>query len=205
MVLFGVFSFHLGCGPAEVKTHPLPKAFPTEHVFHVPEAEVQAAIERMCRDPRKIFPNPANHPPLLVLIWKGERGAKGLPLYKHMVNRDDAYLSCEEEPVCKSTVYTDRRGEPLEYLADFQIHILPQGSNETYVRVTALHPRVIVGRKFAFGSGGFGMGKIYAEVQPTTLEESEVLSALQKHLKADEKGKETTGGAKEAEEDEGVL
>src|ERR1035438_2541277 len=107
-------------------------------------------------DPVKIFQLTPAQMPLLSLYWKGNKHPEGMDLFKNPVNENDVYISCNGEPVCRSRVYSDWRGRPLEFLADFHLHIIPQGAKETLVKVVVFNPEVISGRRFGFGSCGPG-------------------------------------------------
>ncbi len=91
-------------------------------------------------------------------------------IFKNPVNENDVYVSCNEMPICKSKVYSDWWGKPLEYLADFQLHIIPQGAKETLVKVITVNPKVMA-------------GKTYLDVQPTTAEENEILNSIKNKFK----------------------
>ena len=80
----------------------------------------------------------------------------------------------QHDPIGKSNVYF-ARGEALDYLANFEFHLLKRGDQETEVRVKALQSEVINGRQFGFGSCGPGFANRYVAVEPTTIEEYEIL------------------------------
>ncbi|HJT24826.1 MAG TPA: hypothetical protein VJ873_09630 [bacterium] len=160
-----------GCGhQLAINTHPLPQPFPTQMVFEGSVYEVQSAINDLFKNnPQGIFENPADAPPTFTLYWKGRKHPDEIKIFKNPVNENDVYVSCNANPICKTKVYTDWLGRPVNYAVDFQLHIIPQGE-ETLLKVIAFNPQV-VGRDASMN------------VQPTTVEENEILSALNEALK----------------------
>jgi hypothetical protein len=171
LVILGLLEPLCGCGQPTVKTHPLPLPLPTQMVFKSSVFKVQKAISKIFKSgPKNIFQNPSVFPPAFSLYWKGSHHPEEVTLFKNPVNENDVYVSCNEMPICKSKVYSDGWGRPLEYLADFQLHIIPQGAKETLVKIITVNPKVMA-------------GKTYLDVQPTTAEENEILDSLEKNLK----------------------
>lgn len=151
-------------------TNPLPQPLPTQMVFKKSVFQVQKTIQLIfSSDPQKIFQAPANPPPTFSLYWKSNRHPPGIRIFRNLVNENDVYVSCNKNPICKSMVYTDGWGKPLEYLADFQMHIIPQGAKETLVRVITINAQVKV-------------GKDYWNVLPTSVEENEILLNIKRNL-----------------------
>ncbi len=160
-----------GCGQPTVKTHPLPQSLPTQRVFKASVYKVQKAISKSFKsDPDNLFQDLPDFPPAFSLYWKGSHHPEEITIFKNPVNENDVYISCNETPICKTKVYTDWRGRPLEFLADFQLHLIPQGAKETLVRIITVHPKVMA-------------GKTQLDVQPTTAEENEILNSIEKNLK----------------------
>ena len=187
---FWIIVFIYWHGLNKVKSHPLPQPLPTEMVLKGSVYKVQKAIHRLFKTyPIKIFQNQPNDPLLLTLYWKGDHHPDKVRIFRNPVNENDVYVSCNDMPICKSTVYTNGWGKPLEYLADFQLHIIPQGAKETLVKVIMVNSEVIAGKRFGFGSCGPGMGNVYVKVDPTSVEEGEIISALQQILKKDHSAK----------------
>jgi hypothetical protein len=171
LAILGPLGLLAGCGQPTIKTHPLPQPLPTQMVFKASVFKVQKAISRIFKsDPKNIFQDPSDYPPAFSLYWKGGHHPEEVTLFKNTVNENDVYLSCNQLPFCKSKVYEDWRGRPLEYLADFQLHIIPQGAKETLVKVITVDPKVMA-------------GKTYWDVQPTTAEENEILNSIGKNLR----------------------
>ncbi len=159
LLFLGLLAGLSGCGQPTIRIHPLPQPLPTQMVFKSSVFKVQKAISKIFKSyPGDLFQNPSDFPPTFSLYWKGGRHPEEVTLFKNPVNENDVYVGCNELPICKSKVYSDWRGRPLEYLADFQLHIIPQGAKETLVRVITVNPKVMA-------------GKTYLDVQPTTVEE----------------------------------
>jgi len=78
------------------------------------------------------------------------------------------------DPIGKSPVYF-AKGEPLDFLAEFRIDIVRRGPLESEVSVSVLRPEVINGKQFGFGSCGPGFANRYVPVEPTSIEEYEIL------------------------------
>jgi hypothetical protein len=171
LAILGLWGLLAGCGQPTVNSHPLAQPLPTQMAFKASVFKVQKTISRIFKsDPKNIFQNPSDFPPSFSLYWKGGHHPEEVTLFKNPVNENDVYVSCNQLPICKSKVYTDWRGRPLEYLADFQLHIIPQGAKETWVKVITVDPKVMA-------------GKTYLDVQPTTAEENEILNSIAKNLK----------------------
>jgi hypothetical protein len=183
LVVLGLLGGLTGCGQPIVKTHPLPQPLPTQMTFKGSVFKVQKAISETFKTyPIKVFKTPPKGPPLFTLYWKGKKHPDEVKIFRNPVNENDVYISCNREPICISPVYTDWRGRHLEYMADFQLHIIPQGAKETLVKVILFNPEVIVGQRFGFGSCGPGLAYVFAKVEPTTVEENEILSAVKNKL-----------------------
>ncbi len=160
-----------GCYQPTVKTHPLSHPLSTQMVFKASVFKVQKTISEIFKsNPKDLFQLPSDSPPTFSLYWKGGRHPEEVTIFKNPVDENDVYVSCNEMPICRSKVYTDWRARPLEYLADFQLHIIPQGAKETLVKVITVNPRVMA-------------RETYLDVQPTTVEEDEILNCIEKKIK----------------------
>jgi len=155
-----------GCShPLAVNTHPLAQPLPTEMVYKGSVYEVQSAINDLFKNhPQDIFQNPSSVPPTFTLYWKGRKHPDEIKIFKNPVNENDVYVSCNGNAICKTKVYTDWLGRPVDFAADFQLHIIPQGE-ETLLRVTAIDPQV-VGKNSSMN------------VRLTTIEENQILKAI---------------------------
>ena len=156
-----------GCGQLAVNTHPLSQPLPTQMVYEASVYEVQSAINDLFKNhPQQIFQNPSSVSPTFTLYWKGRKHPDEIKIFKNPVNENDVYVSCNGNPICKTKVYTDWLGRPVNFAADFQLHIIPQGE-ETLLKVIVFNPQV-VGRNSSMN------------VQETTVEENEILGAISK-------------------------
>jgi len=169
--LFGVVLGLSGCGhQLAVNTHPLPQPLPTEMVYERSVYEVQSAINDLFKNhPQEIFQDRADVPPDYTLYWKGRKHPDEIKIFKNPVNENDVYVSCNRTPICKTRVYTDWLGRPVDFAADFQLHIIPQGE-ETLLKVIEINPQV-VGKNSSM------------DVRATTLEENQILDAIHQSFK----------------------
>lgn len=171
LVVFGLLGFLGGCGQPKVKAHFPDPPLATEMVFKGSVFKVQEAINKTFKsNPKDIFQSQVEVPPVFTLYWKGDHHPDDIKIFKNPVNENDVYISCNHMPICRSSVYTNWEGTTFEYLSDFQLHIIPQGADETLVKVIAVNPQVIA-------------GKNYVAVQPTTIEENEILFAVKAKLR----------------------
>lgn len=161
-----------GCShPLAVNFHPLPQPLPTEMVYEGSVFAVQSAINDLFKNhSQDIFQNPSSTPRTFTLYWKGRKHPDEIKIFKNPVDENDVYVSCNGNPVCKTKVYTDWLGRPVDFAADFQLHIIPQGE-ETLLKVIVINPQV--------------MGNnLSVDVQPTTVEENQILEAINHSIEA---------------------
>lgn len=163
-----------GCGhQLAVNTHPLLQSLSTQMVFEGSVYDVQKAIDDLFKNnPQGIFQNPSSTPPTFTLYWKGRKHPDEVKIFNNPVNENDVYVSCNGNPICKTKIYTDWLGRPVNFAADFQLHIIPQGE-ETLLKVIVVNPQVV------------GINTSMS-VRPTTVEENEILYAIEKSLKNSE-------------------
>lgn len=131
---------------------PQPRRNPTSYLFKSGASETAAVI-------RKSF-------------GKGEW--RGMSLVPTGTPGFEVDLTRFHDPIGKSTVYSVR-GEPADYLADFRIEITEINPMETEVVVRTKLSEIIAGKKFGVGSCGPGFANRYVKVEPTTIEEYEIL------------------------------
>ncbi len=89
---------------------------------------------------------------------------------------DDLILYYGHMPMGLSSVYRVR-GRPVPYLADFHLKIEALDDNRTRVAVEAIDPQVIAGKTLLPGRH-FTRANIYAPVEPTSIEEYDLLLRL---------------------------
>ena len=145
--------------PPAIEVQQLAVRNPTSYVFPVSPDEADKAVVEVLR----------------------RRDWRGLP--RHFEGMGGTFhLQNFHDPIGKSAVYF-AKGEPLDYLAEFRIDILERGPKESEVKVTTLQPEVINGKKFGFGSCGPGFANRYVPVEPTSIEEYELLLKIGAALK----------------------
>src|ERR1041384_3742043 len=141
----------------------LPRMNPTSSVFHASVEEVFSKVAGPKDACHSLDFYPAGVSQIESITGKKLRIAEAT-----LVTRTD------HDPIGKSKVYF-ARGEALDYLAEFELHLIERGGKETEVRVRTLRPEVINGKKLGFGSCGPGLANRYVAVEPTTIEEYEIL------------------------------
>lgn len=139
----------------------LPAKNPTGFIFDASVPLVQAAI-------RLVFTDGFRG---MNVAFREENNpfAKAL---NRLGNENDAYAYNHHMPIGKSDVYY-ARGEPLEYLAEFQIHLTALDDGKTRVEIVTYGPQVICGK--TLGGHGLGLANDYRSVDATTIEEYELL------------------------------
>ena len=134
-----------------IEARPLSKRNPTSYVFHVSRQEARQAVVRALGD-----------------RWRG------MSFDPQATPDGSIHLQSFHDPIGKSPVYF-ADGRPLDYLAEFTIEVVERGPGESEVQVTTLRPEVINGRGFGVGSCGPGFANRYVPVEPTSIEEYELL------------------------------
>lgn len=183
-MIFGGLGLLGGCQEPQIQTHPLPHPLPTQANVKGSVFQVQKAIQTLWRDhTNEIFSDPVLPAPSYELFWKGRKHPAGITIFKNLVNENDVYVSCAGKPIRTTKVYTDEHGRPLELLEDFQVHLIPQGSNETLVKVIGIEPIVLWEDRYWWG-GKKGRSSNF-KVEPTTEEENQILEKIQTELAKD--------------------
>jgi hypothetical protein len=98
-------------------------------------------------------------------------------------NGNDAYIHNFHQPIGPSAVYFSA-DDPLPYLCEFQLHLIPISQGETRVVVIPRKAEVIYGRSW-WGPHNFSPANLYRDVSPTTVEEYRILLELGTALGAD--------------------
>lgn len=94
-------------------------------------------------------------------------------------NENDIYLYYSG-PIGKSKTYVDKSGNPLDYYADFHLHLVEVG-NKTQVEIITLNPLVVTGRSMFPSLPHFVRKDITAKVEPSGYEEAEILALIAKY------------------------
>ena len=192
--LFLVSSLIAGCSRDVelVRTLPLPRLNPTSRTFDLPVTELKGRIleifasERQWKDP--VFPRVSYYwAPMagrLQPIFEIEHAASSnwsKAMFQDRQNANDVYLHSPESVICLSPVY---RGPQfgMPYCADFHIHLLTESDAQTRLEVKAIDSRIINGQLYGYGPCGCGFATRTEPVEPTTVEEYQVLLYLARHL-----------------------
>jgi hypothetical protein len=143
---------------------------PTKFVFHKPKTEVTKAIISEF-DHFKFAGRALNYK-------NGELSEPidSLDIFDQPGNEDDFYLtqSLDVDNVVQSKNYKVN-GEFPEYFASFHLHINAIDSMSTEVEIITIDPKIVIGKEF-FPSGlHFARLNEYQKVEPSTIEEYEIL------------------------------
>jgi hypothetical protein len=171
-----------GCQPAGSKTisleeKSLNRQNPTTYEFNANVDQVKLAIKKA----HEIWvdsthaPGYRKHedPPFgASLIWReDDEGALCRGVFDKPENKNDAFLFGGPDAFGRSQVYF-KKGVPLLYFADFQIHLAKVDSSKTRVSIVTYEPWVSAGLDH---SSPHGPSYIEVDVKPTTVEEYEFL------------------------------
>jgi hypothetical protein len=113
------------------------------------------------------------------LLWKGDGDALARGLLLKPENKNDAYLFGADTPTGLSTVYS-KGGYPLIYYASFHIHLAAGDGRKVRVEISTYDPRVVAGLDDRFSAHGPSF--IFVRVEPTTVEEYQILRAIGEQL-----------------------
>jgi hypothetical protein len=146
---------------------------PTAWTFDVSMADVKKAITASFADFEWLG---------MVLAFKEDGSMFAEGVLSKPGNENDAYLYNHHKPIRASAVYC-RDGKGLEYLAEFQLHLTSLQERRTRVEVITHKPEVIAGMTPGWLSP-HGSANIYVRVEPTSIEEYEILLRLGSTLDA---------------------
>jgi hypothetical protein len=194
-----------GCGqqPAGVTLQErlLPHPNPTNYEFEASISEVKAAIKKACGDKWRLAEAKKNRG----RVWKGDGDADAKRLLTMLLqlgpgslffkgdadalakgiltrpgNENDAYFYGTDSPVGESQVYF-KDGQPLIYFADFHIHLTAVDPRRTRVEIFTYDSSVNSGL-YAPWSPAQGRSFIYVKVDPTTVEQYQILLRIGEQL-----------------------
>lgn len=114
------------------------------------------------------------------LFWKGDADALSKHLLTKPGNENDAYFYGTDSPVGESQVYF-KDGQPLIYFADFHIHITAVESRKTRVEIFTYDSSVNTSVNAPW-SPAHGRSFVYVKVNPTTIEQYQILLGIGKQL-----------------------
>jgi hypothetical protein len=106
------------------------------------------------------------------LYWKGDADSLTKNLLSKVGNENDAYFNGTDSPVGESKTYLIA-SQPLIYFADFHIHLNAITASRTRVEIITYDSKVNTGA-YA-GRTAHGRSFLYVPVDPTTIEEYEIL------------------------------
>lgn len=101
-------------------------------------------------------------------------------IFSRPENKEDFYLYDELPWINESYVYPG-----LKYHASFHLHILEIDKGHTEVIVNTLNPRVIIGEELLPSGPHFAKDYKYHDVEPSTIEEYEILFKIGQALNQD--------------------
>lgn len=101
-------------------------------------------------------------------------------ILKAKENLNDAYLRTFLDYM-KSKIYY-KENKPLQYTADFHLHLDSLPDNKTRVTISTINPRIITGVKPGIGDNLTIGASNFKSVPPSTIEEYEILLIIGKQL-----------------------
>jgi len=155
----------------------LPRKNPTVYIFNRTLQQVKTAIEKV----QYSFD-------LNVDLLK--RGDAYLPdeqfiydgVFEDSLNYDDYILIHEPRAICKSVLYVSEEDSVgMDYIASFHLHLTKIDSNRTMVQVITYNPAIINGNH-NIALIGMTPGSILEPVEPTSIEEYQILLRIGKKL-----------------------
>jgi hypothetical protein len=115
------------------------------------------------------------------LLWKSDSNPFAEIIYTNKANDNDAYISYMGNSVGESTIYF-KDGSPLTYYADFQIHIVSNSPTKTVVSIKTFDSHILAGIEWH----PVGQAGIFLTVEPTSIEEYQILLDIGKQLECKE-------------------
>lgn len=200
-----------GCGQSPVGQSPVSRVIlqeklllhpnPTNYEFDVGVGDVRESLKRAYDDEWRLAEAKKNRG----RVWKGDGDADAKRLLTMLLqlgpgslffrgdadalakgiltrpgNENDAYFYCTDSPVGESQVYF-KDGQPLIYFADFHIHLTAVGPQKTRVEIFTYDSSVNTG-VYAPWSPAQGRSFIYVKVDPTTVEQYQILLRIGEQL-----------------------
>jgi hypothetical protein len=107
----------------------------------------------------------------LIIIESIENASFATEIFTKPENKNDFLIHFDGTRVATSPIYFGG-GQPLEYYAEFQLHLTELGNNRTKVSVITHKPRIINGSKCCSQIGHISNS---VAVEPTTIEEYHIL------------------------------
>jgi hypothetical protein len=156
-----------------IETKPFSQKNPTDYEFALPVSEVRKKLLAAFKDfdlRQKLASSFDSNSRYLVSV-RSKDDPDPEKTFDNPENKNDLYLHSWGEIIGPSPIYFGG-GKPLEYRAEFQLHLTKAGNNRTKVSVITHKPHVINGSKCC---GPHGEVSNNVPVEPTTIEEYKIL------------------------------
>lgn len=176
LILAGILS---GCS-VDVIAIQHPKN-PTSFLFSFPVRQVKSAIlNEFAEYPKRYRHMLIEHIDTDVIL-----SGNFEKIFSDSLNRYDLLLYYSGS-IGRSQTYFDADGNALDYYADFHIHLTEIHPNQTRVDIITIDPAVAVGKELLPSLPHFVRNIRYEDVNPTTIEEYEILRKIGRGLGVDE-------------------
>lgn len=162
------------------------KEYPSACVVQYPIEEVSRKIDLYIQTykwfkPEMIF---KNNPTKEWMV--AERADKNIFAKDHLIfenpdNKYDVFIHNYHFPICDSFVYK-LKNINAKYWAEFQIHLQSLGPKETKILVLSFYNKIPGGYYWGLGHGGLGSYPELQDVQPTGVEENELLNFVVENI-----------------------
>ncbi len=156
-----------------IETKPFSQKNPTDYEFAVPVSEVKKKLLAAFEDfdlKDKLCASLNEIKSCLFSVESKEDPTVSREIFANSENNNDLYLY-PYDLIGPSPIYFGG-GKPLEYRAEFQLHLTDAGNDRTKVTIITHNSTVINGAKCC---GPHGDVSNYVVVEPTTIEEYKIL------------------------------
>lgn len=155
---------------SSIKKADLHRKNPVEYIFEANAIQVRNIIS-------KEFAHRKYRDMRLYQKGVGEGMVEYEPLKKPENELDFLLVPSPGYAIGYSELYT-KGLKGLPYIATFHLHLVELDSSHTKVEIRTLDPEVVVGKSFFPTLPHFGMGSRRKSVEPTTIEEYEILYCI---------------------------
>jgi hypothetical protein len=101
--------------------------------------------------------------------------------FKKNDNKQDLFLWSLND-YCKSRIYYNEKGIPFDYWVSFYLHLEKIDEIHTKVIITTIEPKIVIGHEFMPTPPHFVRKSKFMKVEPSTIEEYEILLEIGKLL-----------------------
>ncbi len=176
LIILGILLTVISCDRDihPIKTKPFSQKNPTIYEFALPVSEVRGKLFTAFKDfdlRQKLASSFDSNSRFLVSVESREDASFSKDIFANPENNNDLYLHSFGEIIGPSPIYFGD-GKPLEYRAEFQLHLTDAGNNRTKVSVITHKPTVING-SVCCSPHGYKSNDV--AVEPTTIEEYKIL------------------------------